>query len=940
MLGTFTLQDVPDLESNLVVYGGTVGITGDTVFGQDGTGTVTIDDFATVSTGNLIVGKETNSLGDVDISGQGKLYTNDAILGDEISSTGDVNIDGGEWEACGDIHVGNFGTGNLTVKNGWVDVCANLNVGVFGEVTAENAGNIGVDGTTTIQAGGMVTIKAAGRVDTEQLVNEPYGTIAIERNGLLISPNATNEGAIFTDGKAVGRFINENLLIVGGEEPQIGRFIIDGEFEQYAGGTTKMEIDGTAQDIDYDALHVVSETGPGSALLGGTLDVSCSYSPQAWNLGGNGDMFSVLTATGSLSGEFDTLNLPSAASGKSWVVVYDGMDSYDEILADEYPLFEDNQPWVGNGLYEVVLLLAEREVFIDDVTVYEGDINGYASLNVQLSIPSDGNVMVDFDTQDGTAVASNDYFVTSLHPIAFADGESSYTVDVPLVNDNIAESTETFDGLLTNAVDATIRGGQAVITILDDDFGPAAFTVSELAQVDDMVGSVWSGTVPQPFESFSYMVTSGNSAFRVESDGTIYVDGPLNYDAYASYDLEITLTDDDYLVSDSTIYVTIDIIDESVGSFPSSFTVSERAQVDDFVGDVWTAIPQPYESYSYWITSGNSAFRVDDGAIYVDGPLNYDAYSSYDLEISLIDDDFSSVEHTFTVTIDITDESVGSFPSSFTVSELAQVDDFVGDVWTAIPQPYESYSYWITSGNSAFRVDDGAIYVDGPLNYDAYSSYDLEISLIDDDFSGVEHTFTVTIDITDEFVGSFPSSFTVSELAQVDDFVGDVWTAIPQPYESYSYWITSGNSAFRVDDGAIYVDGPLNYDAYSSYDLEISLIDDDFSGAEHTFTVTIDVTDESPGSFTTYFTVSESAPLDFVVGSIWSSIPQPYESHGYSITMGDSALRVESDGMIYVDGPLDYDNYSSYELEIWLIDDDFSGVEYVFTVTVDVLDSP
>src|SRR5262249_22767771 len=53
--------------------------------------------------------------------------------------------------------------------------------------------------------------------------------------------------------------------------------------------------------------------------------------------------------------------------------------------------------------------------------------------------------------------------------LTFAPGETSKTVLVPTINDNVGEGTETFTVNLSNPTGATIAHGQGTGTILDDD---------------------------------------------------------------------------------------------------------------------------------------------------------------------------------------------------------------------------------------------------------------------------------------------------------------------------------------------------------------------------------------------------------------------------------------------------------------------------------------
>lgn len=91
---------------------------------------------------------------------------------------------------------------------------------------------------------------------------------------------------------------------------------------------------------------------------------------------------------------------------------------------------------------------------------------------VTLSRASDQPVTVNYTTQDVTAKAGNDYTLTS-GTVTFAPGETSRTVNVPILGDAIDENDETFNFVLSAPTGgATIAQGSATGTITDDDPPP------------------------------------------------------------------------------------------------------------------------------------------------------------------------------------------------------------------------------------------------------------------------------------------------------------------------------------------------------------------------------------------------------------------------------------------------------------------------------------
>ncbi len=118
---------------------------------------------------------------------------------------------------------------------------------------------------------------------------------------------------------------------------------------------------------------------------------------------------------------------------------------------------------------------------IDDVTVDEGA--GTALFTVSRLVGLTTAVTVDFATSDGTAAAGNDYTAVT-GQLSFALGETSRTVEVPIVDDVDIEGDETFDVTLGNLSIGTLLDAVGTATITDNDtprLGIDDVTVDEAA---------------------------------------------------------------------------------------------------------------------------------------------------------------------------------------------------------------------------------------------------------------------------------------------------------------------------------------------------------------------------------------------------------------------------------------------------------------------------
>jgi chitinase len=89
-----------------------------------------------------------------------------------------------------------------------------------------------------------------------------------------------------------------------------------------------------------------------------------------------------------------------------------------------------------------------------------------ATFTVSLSAPSAQPVTVKYTTVNGTATAGKD-FTAVTGTLTFAPGTTTQTVSVPILNDTVADGTESFQLVLSSPTNATLGQGQATCTITE-----------------------------------------------------------------------------------------------------------------------------------------------------------------------------------------------------------------------------------------------------------------------------------------------------------------------------------------------------------------------------------------------------------------------------------------------------------------------------------------
>ena len=113
----------------------------------------------------------------------------------------------------------------------------------------------------------------------------------------------------------------------------------------------------------------------------------------------------------------------------------------------------------------------------DELSITETDAAFDHNFTVSMSGVAQSDVVISFTTSTGTATAT-DFTAQSGESYTILAGETSVTIPVEILGDDIAEATESFTGTITitnaNGQQITIDDGEATGTIADDD----AYTLS------------------------------------------------------------------------------------------------------------------------------------------------------------------------------------------------------------------------------------------------------------------------------------------------------------------------------------------------------------------------------------------------------------------------------------------------------------------------------
>ncbi len=312
-------------------------------------------------------------------------------------------------------------------------------------------------------------------------------------------------------------------------------------------GATAADASGTATIIDNDTSKVslgidnplIDEAGKATFTV--TLDKASTGTVSVH----------YQTANGSATGGSDFTAIGgdvSFAPGETSKTVE--IQLIDDRVSETSESFTLNLSGVSGGILgrdAATAIITDNDsgkVSVGDVLVDEAAQE--AVFTVSLERPSSGTVTLNYTTANGSALAGSD-FIAASGSLTFAPGESTKTVKVALVNDNSAESSETFGLALSNIVGASASDASGAAVIAAND---GASSVLPLLTVEDVAvgeGQGYAEFVVRLNAPSALPVSVGYSTANGTADATDYLaqTGTLSFASGETVKtVRIELTDD------------------------------------------------------------------------------------------------------------------------------------------------------------------------------------------------------------------------------------------------------------------------------------------------------------------------------------------------------------------------------------------------------------
>ncbi len=551
---------------------------------------------------------------------------------------------------------------------------------------------------------------------------------------------------------------------------------------------------------------------------------------------------------------------------------------------------------------------------------------------------------------------------------------NSHNITVRATSADTSFSTQSFTINLTDVNEGAVGSVS--------DSNAAANTVLENSSNGTTVGITGLATDPDGTDVVTYSLDdNAGGRFAIDSStGIVTVNGAIDREAAASYNITIRATSTDASTTTQTFTINIGDVDEfDTGAVTDSDAVANSVVENAANGTVVgiTGLASDADATTNTITyslfdndGGRFAIDANTGVVTVAGAINRETDgASRNITIRATSADASFTDQVFSIAIVDADEFDVTAPADINatanaVDENVSIGTLVGI--TASASDADATTNAVTyslfdndSGNFAIDANTGVVTTAAALNRETLgASRNITVRATSADGSTADTVFTITINDLDEFdtgavTDTNASANSVAENAANGTLVGitglasdaDATTnAITYSLDDNAggrFTINSSTGVVTVADGTL-----LNYEAATSHNITVRATSADTSFSTHSFT--INLTDVNEGAVGTVSdgdaagnTVLENSSNGTAVG-ITGLATDPDGTDVVTYSLDDNAggrFAIDSStGIVTVNGAIDREAAASYNITIRATSTDTSTTTQTFTINIGDVD--
>jgi len=330
----------------------------------------------------------------------------------------------------------------------------------------------------------------------------------------------------------------------------------------------------------------------------------------------------------------------------------------------------------------------------------------------------------------------------------------------------------------------------------------------------------------------------------------------FDYETRSSYSIRVRSTDSDGNYREEIFTIQVSNVNEKPTSLLiSNNTVKEARPVGTLVGSFSSSDSDLGDTFTYTLVAGegdggNLSFQIDGDQLLTKAVFDYDIQATYPIRVRTTDSGALWTEEVFTIQIERLDPPTDIALSNTEVAENQGSGVAVGTFSSTDPVYDEGFTYSLVpgegdSGNSAFTVQDDVLLTAFDLDFETQSTYSIRIRTSNPDGLWFEKVFNIAvIDVNEAPTMIYLSNSSVLEGQPVGTLVGTLGTLDPDQGDTFTYSLGAGGVTrqeefFQVIGDQLLTNAVLDYEAQSSYTLNIRSTDAEGLWFEQEFTIII-----------------------------------------------------------------------------------------------------
>ena len=388
-------------------------------------------------------------------------------------------------------------------------------------------------------------------------------------------------------------------------------------------------------------------------------------------------------------------------------------------------------------------------------------------------------------------------------------------------------------------------------------------------------------------DSFTYtMVDDAGGRFAIDGNKLVVAKGQLlNYEAKTTHDVQVQVTDS--AGNSFTKTITVQLIDVNETPFnlkSSKTTITENVANGTAVGLLSATDPDSGDTLSYtMVDNAGGRFAIDGNKLVVTNGslLNFEAKSTYDVQVRVTDAGGKSSVKTFTIQL----QNVNETPYNLSISKTT-ITEHVGNgvavgVLSAIdPDAGDTLTYTLLdNAGGRFAIDGNKLVVANGslLDYEKQTTHDVVVLVTDAGGKSTTKTFTVQLQDVNETPYNIQISKTsIAENTLEGTVIGNLSATDPDAGDTRTFTLLddAGGRFSIIDNKLVVANGSLlDFETASSHTIQVRVTD--AGGKFSTKTFTIGVTDVSEGTVA----LAQATPSEPGAESSQKIMPEIHSAH-------------------------------------------------------------